>query len=361
MNSMKNKWVKWALPAMILLNACSKDDEATTPGETIKPTIGAYIMNEGSFSGNNAKLSYYDNATGTVVADFFKSKNNSDLGAIGNDAIIYGSKLYIVMNVTSNITVTDAKSGTLLKRIELKNGTVSRQPRYAVGHNGKVYVTNYDGTVAVIDTIALTASQFITVGANPEGIAARGNYLYVANSGGLNAVPDSTVSVVDITTNTELKKIKVGVNPNKVEINSVGEVFVSSYGNFGSIPASIHVIDGTTNTYKTSLGSSYPYSHLRIYNDVAYLYNNYSFTPSTTGCILIDTKTKALVKNQFITDGTVITQVYGVNIDESNGDVYIADAKDFTNAGQVTCFDKGGKKKFSFTVGVSPNKVIFLR
>jgi YVTN family beta-propeller protein len=358
---MKNKWVQWALPAMVLLTACSKDDETTTPSETIKPTVGAYVMSEGTFSGNNARLSYYDNATGNVVTDFFKGKNNSDLGGLGNDAIIYGSKLYIIMNLTSNVTVTDAKTGTLLKRIELKNGTVSRQPRYAVGHNGKVYVTSYDGTVAVVDTSTLNATQFITVGANPEGIAVRGNYLYVANSGGLNAVPDSTVSVIDITTNTEIKKIKVGVNPNKVEINSAGEVFVSSYGNFGSIPASIHIIDATTNTYKASLGSAYPYSHLRIYNDVAYLYNNYSFTPSTAGCVLVDTKTKTQLKDKFITDGTIITQVYGLNIDESNGDVYFTDAKDFTNAGQVTCFDKDGKKKFAFNVGVNPNKVVFLR
>jgi hypothetical protein len=67
--------------------------------------------------------------------------------------------------------------------------------------------------------------------------------------------------------------------------------------------------------------------------------------------------------NNFVVDGTVIVNPYSVNIDTQNGDVYITDAKNSILAGELLCFDKTGKKKFSAgtTPGVGPNKVVFVR
>jgi hypothetical protein len=59
----------------------------------------------------------------------------------------------------------------------------------------------------------------------------------------------------------------------------------------------------------------------------------------------------------------VIQTSYGINIDEQNGDVYITDAINFSSPGEVTCFNRNGVKKFSFSVspGIIPNKVLFAR
>lgn len=346
----------------VLINACKKND--TTPAAPVQltPAIGEYILSEGGFNGNNTKLSFYNNATNTVVGDFFAQQNpgTAGLGGVGNDMIVYGSKLYVIMNVSSNVTVLNVSNATLIKRIPFVNGAIDKQPRYAVGSRGKVYVTSYDATVSVIDTSSLTIVKTIPVGPNPEGIAASDNYLYVANSGGLNLVPDSTVSLIDLNTETEIKKIKVGVNPNKVEINQAGNIFVSAYGNFGNIPPSVSVINGSTNANGINLGPNFQYSHIRIFGDIAYVFNNYGGAGTAK---VFNTATNTIVRNEFITDGTVITTPYGINIDELNGDVYIADAKNYVSAGSVTCFSSAGVKKFSFSVapGVSPNKIVFRR
>jgi YVTN family beta-propeller protein len=350
------------ITSIFVLQSCEKTDTTPTTPAQLTPAIGEYILSEGGFGGNNTKLSFYNNSTGAVVGDFFLQQNPSipsGLGDTGNDMIVYGGKLYIVMNVSGRITVLNASNATFIKNISFIEGPVNKQPRYITATRGKVYVTAYDNKVSVIDTTALTIIKTIPVGPNPEGIAASNDYLYIANSGGFNVVPDSTVSLIDLNTETEIKKIKVGVNPNKIAINQAGNVFVSAYGNYANIPPSIAVINGATNANGIVLGSNFEYSHIRIFGDIAYLYNNYG-----GGTIKVfNTATNTIVRNNFITDGTSIATSYGINIDELNGDVYIADAGNFVTAGKVTCFTNAGVKKFSFSVapGVNPNTVVFRR
>ena len=345
---------------VIILAACKKVDVPVVAPVLLSPAVGEYILSEGTK--NNTKLSFYTNSTGINIGDFFLQQNptiSAGLGDIGNDVIVYGSKMYVVMNGSAIITILNASNALFIKNIST-NSNIYKGPRYAVGARGKVYVTSWDNTVSVIDTTSLTIIKSIPVGANPEGIAASANFLYVANSGGFNTTFDSTISVIDLNTELEIRKIKVGVNPYKVEINTAGNIFVSAYGDYNNIAASISVINGSTNTTSTNLGSSFAYSNIRIFGDIAYLYNNYGGTGTAK---VYNTATNTVVRNEFITDGTVVQTPYGVNIDEQNGDVYIADAGNFTSAGKVICFNSMGVKKFSFSTapGINPNKILFKR
>jgi YVTN family beta-propeller protein len=277
--------------------------------------------------------------------------------------IIYGSKMYVVMNGSGNVTVLNAANASFISQISFGGTSTNRNPRYAVAARGKVYVTAWDNKVSIIDTTTLAITGNITVGANPEGLAINGDYLYTANSGALNYPDyDSTVSVVDLNSLTELRKIKVGLNPQKIEVNSNGNVYVSAYGDaFATVPvpASISVFSGGSSTTSTILGTGYEFDHVRIFNDIAYFYNNYG----GGGIKMYNTISNSLVRNNFITDGTTITTSYGFDIDEQNGDVYICDANDFVSSGSVTCFNANGVKKFSFSVspGINPNKVLLVR
>ena len=51
--------------------------------------------------------------------------------------ILYGSKLYIVMNVSGTIEIVDPSTGTSLKQIEMKNDDdTSKEPRQIASYNG---------------------------------------------------------------------------------------------------------------------------------------------------------------------------------------------------------------------------------
>ncbi|AYD47836.1 DUF5074 domain-containing protein [Arachidicoccus soli] len=333
--------------------ACTKNDAPMK--EPVEPTTGVYVLNQGGFGGNNTTLTYYDFATAKATADFFALNNSTSLGSTGNDAIIFGSKMYIVMNGSDNVTVVDKTSGKLIKRIA---GPSKWSPREAMIYKNELLITAFNNTVSIIDTAALSITQTIIVGTNPEGMAISGNMLYVANSGGLNYVIhedyDSTVSVVDLTSNTELKKIKVGLNPNYVVADSKGNIYVSTFGNYSTILPRIYKIDASSNTITDSSNTVNATGKMVIYDDNLYLEGTSVTTLSTTN--LHGTP------SNFITDNTIFKSPYGLDIDPSNGDVYVSDAIDYVAPGMEYCFDNTGKLKFSFSVapGVNPYKVVFL-
>lgn len=354
----KNNLLLTVLASVVLFSACKKDD--TISRDIPKVTTGLYIMNEGNFGANNCTISYYNFGTNTATTDFYKTVNGSGLGDTGNDLLIYGGKIYIVMNVSSYVQVADAFTATAIRRIEfaVTNGGVKRQPRYAVAYKNKVLVSSYDGTVAVIDTNSLTVDKFITVGSNPNGMVVSGDKLYVSNSGGLNLVMDSTLSVIDLTTMTETRKIVVGLNPESVAADNAGNVYVACTGDYSLVGPKLVKVNTTTNTIVKSADTAV--GKVRFYDGLLYATGGYL---GSSKARTLSTTDFAQTRANFVTDGTTITNPYGLNIDEATGDVYITDAKNFSSSGEVFCFDKTGKKKFSFSVapGVNPNTVAIIK
>lgn len=353
----KIKFSLLVLGVTLIISSCKKDDAPLTPAP--KVTTGLYILSEGNFGGNNTTLSYYSFATNTATTDFFANANGSKLGDTGNDLIIYGSKVYIVMNASSYVEVANAFTAKHIAKIDFKtSGGAARQPRFVVANKNKVLVSSYDGTVAVIDTASLTVDKYITVGSNPEQMVITGDKLYVANSGGLNLVNDSTVSVVDLGTYTEIKKITVGLNPGSITADDAGNIYVGCTGDYGSHGPKLVKVNTSTGTVTKSADTAV--GKIRYFNNLLYATGGYLGSPFVRTLSTTDFKQTS---SNFVTDGTTIKVPYGLNIDGDSGDVYVTDAVDYSSSGQVYCFDKTGKKKFSFSVapGVSPNTVIAIK
>lgn len=345
-----------------MLHACNdmKDmpaptDLPPTPGETGK----MYVLSEGLFNMNNSTLALLDFGNRTLKPDFFLFQNNRGLGDTGNDMKAYGSKLWIVVNVSSQVEVLDLKSGLSLRRIPFfDSNKTARQPRYIAFSGGKAYVCSFDGTVARIDTTTLSIEAITTAGRNPDGISVANGKLYVANSGGLDMPNyDNTVSVIDINTFTETKKITAGLNPYKTETDSEGDVYVVSRGNNGSIKAKLVRIDSRTDEVVQTF-DNLPVVNFTIHNDTAYLYN-YDFIKNTYWIKTFDCKTEQLISDSFITDGTSLERPFGIYVHPSNGHVYVTDARNYTTKGDLFCFNRSGKLLYKLeSVGLNPNSIV---
>lgn len=352
----------WCL-LMFLFASCDdmydKVPDGTLPVTTEKSRI--FVLSEGLINMNNSTLSMYDFETRETVADYFLVKNQRGLGDTANDMELYGSKLYVVVNVSSQIEILDASTGKSLKQIPMFDDKgVARQPRYITFHKDKAYVCSFDGTVAKIDTASMQIEDIVVVGRNPDGICVANNKIYVSNSGGLNFPNyDNTVSVIDISTFTEIKKIKVASNPGKIYADSQGDVYLVSKGNYSSSsPYIFQRISAKTDVLEQSF-SDISALNFTIHNDTAYIYN-FDFNTQSCWVKVFDCTTEKIISDQFITDGTEISTPYGVDVNPLNGDVYLTDAKSFTEWGNVLCFDKTGKLKFSINeIGLNPNKVVF--
>jgi len=345
-----------------VLSACNdmKDvptpvDLPLTPGETGK----LYVLSEGLFNMNNSTLSLLNFDNRTINSDFFLFQNNRGLGDTGNDMKAYGSKLWVVVNVSSQVEVMDLKSGYSIKRIPFFNSNnVARQPRYIAFSGNKAYVCSFDGTVARIDTTSLTIEAMTTVGRNPDGITVANGKLYVSNSGGLDMPNyDNTASVVDLNTFSEIKKDTVGLNPYKMEIDSEGDVYVVVRGNNGNIKAKFVRIDSKTDEVVQSF-DNLPAVNFTIHNDTAYLYN-YDFTKNTYWIKTFDCKTERVISDSFITDGTILERPFGIYVHPTNGNVYLTDARNYITKGDLFCFSRKGKLLYKIeSVGLNPNTVI---
>jgi len=350
---------KFLLPFVVLMAgmaSCKKDDVTT---ETPTITTGVYVLSEGLWNNDNTTLTYYDFNKGVATTDYYQNANGAGLGDTGNDLLIYGGKMYIVLNESSNVRVAEVRTAKSIKEIKFESaGGANRMPRYVVAYKNKVLVSSWDNAVSVIDTATLKIEKIITVGANPEQMVISGDKLYVANSGGLTPGYDSTISVVSLTSFTELQKIKVGLNPNAIAADSANNIYVGCTGDYNSVGPKLVKVNTLTNTVIKSADTAV--GKIRYFDGKLYATGGYLGTPFIRALSLTDF---SALGASFITDGTQIEMAYGLNIDVNSGDVYVTDAKDYQSSGEVFCFDKGGKKKFSFKVtpGLNPNTVAFIR
>lgn len=359
---MKAKYLFILLLGAMIYSCDDLDDVTDGPGGNVPPDTGTaefYVLSEGLFNLNNSSLLRYTFHDSKSVTDYFRQVNRRGLGDTANDIAIYGSKMYIVVNVSSQLEVVDLHTGLSVKRIPFltENGS-SRQPRYITFNRNKAYVCSFDGTVARVDTTSLEIESVIRAGRNPDGICVQNNKLYVSNSGGLdNPNYDRTVSVIDINTFTEIKKIDVGLNPGKIRADKYGDVYVVSRGSITDGNYKFVRIDSRTDDVVQAINE--PVLNFTIHENLAYLYN-YDYTTKTSWIKVFDVESETVIRENFITDGTSITTPYGINVNPYNGNVYITDAYNYTVNGDVLCFDPQGRLLFRVNnIGINPNTVVF--
>ena len=356
----KNLLLSGLLMTGMALSFTSCDPKKEQPATPVI-TTGTYVLNEGSWMKNNASLTYYDLTSGTATSDIFILKAGKKLGDTGQDALLYGSKLYIVVNGSSTIQVMDAKSAVFIKSIAMTTSTgEASSPRNMAAYNGNIYISQFDGTVACLDTTSLAVTKTVKVGPNPEGIAIANGKLYVAISGGLNPVNDSTVSVINTSSFTVEKNIVVGLNPINLVADASGNVFVVALGDYAKVLPSVVKIDGATGSI----------SKLSIANarDITVDGNNlfvmtYSYGANSQAVnkklVLVNSQTSAITSNSVLASDSIVKTPYCLDINPITKDIYIGET-DYSTNGKMYCFDKAGKLKFTFETGVSPKKTIFL-
>jgi hypothetical protein len=227
-----------------------------------------FVLNEGGKGSNNATLDFLRLSDGNYVTGAFKKMNpevGAGLGDVGNDIVVRGDEVWIVVNNSGIVEVISAKDETEIAAIKVPT------PR-AVAFDGKyAYVTswagayadgNYDagyyvitdyknpkGQVYRINLASKKVEGSVEVGYQPEGVALRDGKLYVANSGGISSqLPpdyayDNTVSVIDTKTFQVTKTLNVQINLKNVYADGKGKIYVTSLGNFYDIHSSLYMID----------------------------------------------------------------------------------------------------------------------
>lgn len=374
------------LTAILFAAGACRTDEIVVPTEYETLPVaadpdcnpsGMYLLNEGNMGSNKATIDYADFANATYARNLYAQRNPTvikELGDVGNDLQIYGSKLYAVINCSHKVEVMDARSLVRIGQIDIPN---CRFIRFA---DGCAYVSAYVGPVSIdpdaqpgavyrIDTTSLAITGQTTVGYQPDELEILGDYIFVANSGGYRAPDyDNTVSVVNRKSMRQVQKIPVAPNLQRIRKDRYGKLWVSSRGNFADIPSRLFVLeaeDGDPAHMAVTDTLDIPCSDMCILGDSLYFYSTSwsdALQQNNIAYGIIDVKTRRLITDHFITDDTEkeITIPYGIQVNPDNGDIYITDAKNYVSSGTLSCYSREGKRKWSVRTGDIPAHMTFL-
>jgi hypothetical protein len=334
---------------------------------------GFYLLNEGNMGSNKSTLDYYSYDSAKYYRNIYASKNPTvpkELGDVGNDIAIYGSKLYAVINCSNKIEVMDKFTVKRIGQINIPNC------RYIKFHEGYAYVTSYAGPVepnpnytqlgyvAEVDTATLQVLARCLVGFQPDELEIVGSKIYVANSGGyMFPNYESTVSVIDIPSFTETKRIEVARNLHRLCADKHGNLWVSSRGDYYTQPSKLYCVSTAADELVDSLDIAV--SHFHLDGDSLYLYS-VEWSYITMGNVItygiVDVAKKQITTRNFITDGTEqsIRIPYGIKVNPITKDIYVTDAKNYVSPGTLYCFGKDGKQKWNVRTGDIPAHFVYL-
>jgi lipoprotein len=371
---------------LAMVSSCREDfyiipsqNQDTGVAPTRGDIVGMYVLNEGNMGSNKASIDFLDldenKPTVHYHRNIYSERNPNvvkELGDVGNDIKIYGSKLWIVVNVSNKVEVATVDSCKRITQINIPNC------RYLVFKDGFAYVSSYVGPVKLdqdvplgmvykVDTVDFKKKDSVVVGYQPEELCIVDNKLYVANSGGYRAPNyDNTLSEIDLTTFKEIRKIKVGLNLHHCQVDHYGQIWVSSRGNYNDVPSRIYwLYKGHNQVYEVIDSIDTPVSGLSIVGDSLYYYGsawNNATKQNTISYGLINVRTHQTIDTNLFSSPEVksITMPYGIMVNPIERDFYLMDAKNYVSSGSLLHFKPDGTHDFTVQTGDIPGHATFV-
>lgn len=340
------------------------ESEQTGPGNG---SGGIYVLNEGNMGSNKCTLDYYDYGTGIYSRNIYSERNTDEimeLGDVGNDIAIYGSKLYVVVNCSHKLEILDAATAKKIKHIDIPNC------RFLAFHKGDAYVSSYIGPVGVntdsptgqvvrIDTATLAVTGRVEVGYQPEQMAVTDGCLFVANSGGYRAPDfDDRVSVINLDSFTHQYDITTAINLFRLKADPYGNLWVSSRGDNRDIPSSIIKISkNASGRYTPTMKFDLPCDNFALRGDSLLFFGkrndgyDYGVLDILSGELLGSFLSPSI-------EGSII-KPYGLAVNPTSGEIIITDAKNYVSSGTIYCIGADGREKWKATTGDIPSAIAF--
>lgn len=340
------------------LTACDPDDGGNDgPVICTYVTTAAYIVNRGQYYNQvDGTITLANLSTGATAQNFFRTANDRSIGASPNSATVYGDRLFVAVTESNTIEVCDlnGKSIRQIRLSEIKG--MGSSPREIVCHEGKAYISMFDGYVTRMDCKTLELEATVAVGPNPEGMAVADGKLYVAISGGLNytlGIPyDNRVAVVDLASFSLQSHLTTDTNPTKVGVYA-GSVYVLCMGDYGKEASHICKITGTVSTYLADA------NHMAVGSEGVYAINAPYGSPDPITYLRYEADGTA---TPFVKEGVIYPEALAV---DSRGCVMITSCQveygnpSYSVPGYYNYYSSEGDLIYTGATGIDPYAVTF--
>ena len=330
--------------------SCTKNSENST-GSFLTGS-GVFILNEGKFIGGVGSLSFYSYDSAKIYNDLFLNINGWPLGSVPNSMKINGENAYIVVNNSGKIEVINRNT---LESVATINGLIS--PRnISFVNNNKAYITiMYSDSIAIINLIDNTISDYINLRRFSEAIVTSGSKAFISNWIGRNYVGGKEVMVINTVNNEVIDSIEVGVEPESMVIDKNNMLWVLCNGGYtGDNVAKLIKINTVTNMIEKE-----------------FVFPSKEASPS---CLQIDGIGETLyylergVRKMNIGASTLPSAplipesghyFYKIGINPVNSDIFVTDAVDFQQQGYVLYYKRDGTLVSTLMADIIPGLMCF--
>jgi YVTN family beta-propeller protein len=330
--------------SVLVLLSCKKD--APTPTTNSVPPLSSakkvYVINEGNYGTPNAGISIFDLGNATVIEDYFKSVNNTQLGDVAQSMCKINGDFYIVVNHSGKIVVCG--SDFKVKRTI----TGLNSPRYIIGvSNSKGYATDlYANGINIIDLNNGTITGSITLPGSTEKMVMLYNKVYVTNTA------KDKVYVIDASNNTLIDSVSVGLNASGLVLDKNDKLWVLASGT-STVAGKLSLIDPVNNsvTWSQSFNVNRKAGLLCINGTKDTLW-----FADKDGLVQMPISSTS-VPNAF---KMLSNTIYGLGIHPTRFEVYVADALDYVARSKIYVYRSStGAALGNFQAGFLSNGFYF--
>lgn len=319
----------------ISLVACSNDDNTVTENSA-NFSSGYLVANEGNFNSNNADITYINANFTDSQNQIFRNVNNRALGDVAQSITQNTTYVFMVINNSNTVEVVNKNTFESVTTISQN----INQPRYATITDNKLWVTNAgNNTISSYNLSDFSPSGTISLNFTPELIDSTTDYIYVTtNPWG------ETHQVTSYSTDTQQPALTITLD---VPVNGLvkknhqlfalasGENLTQIYEMSSQNSQIIHQNEDTNSRFLSIDGN-------KLYYTSGVTIKEYDMNSQTLSTL-------------FSVPDTGWSAIYGFNVFDQH--FFVADAKSFTEAGEVIIYNAGGNPLKTIKTGIGPNGI----
>ena len=321
-------------------------------GGSVESTAGSlFILNEGNFNYGNASISIYNPKKKELQNEAFIKANGMKLGDVAQSMKMHNALGWVVVNNSKVVFAVDNISLEERGRI-----TGFTSPRYIhfISTN-KAYVTQlWDPRICIVDPTRYLITGYIETGMDPQSASTEQmvqveNYVYVT----CWSYQDEVLKI-DVNTDQIVGRLKVGKQPSSIVVDKNQKIWVLTDGGGATgkneeLPKLVRIDPATFTIERTFEMNEYEHPHSLTLNR----YKDHLFWITGEGLWKMAINEDRLPVLQFIENYK--TKWYGLTVDPTSDEIYVADALDYNQPGRVYRYTSAGDKIDQFTVGVNPS------
>lgn len=325
-------------PALLALQACIKDkplEPASTKVNASGQTV--LVVNEGNFGYDNASVSLYDPASGSVAQNYYAQQNNNEvLGDVCQSITRYNSSYYIVVNNSSKIVV--ANTGNFARTAVITGFT---SPRYLLPVTpNKAYVSDlYSNSVQVVNLASNSITASIPCNGATEEMRLIYNKVFVAGSA------SGYVYVINTLNDQVSDSVQVAIGASSLVFDKNDKLWALASGGTSAAGKLLRINPLTLQVEQSlTFPSGEKPQHLCINKtkDTLYYLNN--------GVYQLPVQNTQLPASALIPQGSKL--FYGIAVNPDDHSIYVSDAIDYIQRSRIMIYAPDGSLKTSFNAGL---------